>query len=625
MKPLSLLSLWLLTALGGLAQTGMPAPTMNHCDQAVEAFLNTYDIPGATLAVAKDGELVYARAFGHADLAGNEPTQPHHLFRIASVSKPITSLAVMKLIEKQAFSLSSQVFGPGGLLEAHPYLSQVSYTDLRLEDITVQHLLEHTAGWNRDVDCVEEPATPYGYAISHCDPIGFPLHVTHLLGESNPVREEVLIRFLMEEGLDFAPGTGYAYSNIGYLVLGEIIAQVSGQSYEAYVQQEILAPLGICDMHIGKNLKAEQARREAEYQGNGFQTLSCYGTGNQVPWEYGGFNLEAMGAHGGWIATARDLLRLLSAVDGFGTRPDILSSATLNTMTTVSNQNGTYAKGWSINQFGNWWHTGALDGSASIWVRSSGGYLWAFITNKRIIDSQANQFWSDFDDLPWNCVQNTSTWPDHDLFDLPGASSGLTMESGLAAGSAALRWNSGSGQGRILVGRADQPVELVPLDGSSYSPNHAFGQGEDLGDGHFVLFQGNGDRVMVTELDSTRTYHFELFEYNLVGPDNLPLYQLCSAPVGSLNLSTPTGVETSPALGLRCFPNPGRDQVQLRWDATTSIDALELRAMQGQVLRRLPVNGTSHRLDTRALAAGLYLISAFGQGQYLGSQRWVKQ
>lgn len=627
MKPLLLFSLFLMAALSGLAQTDVPTPTMSHCDQAVQSFLSTYGIPGATLAVAKDGALVYARAFGHADLAGNESTQPHHLFRIASVSKPITSIAIMKLIEEQEFTLTSKVFGPGGLLENHPYLSNVSYTDSRLGDITVQHLLEHIAGWDRDLDCVQEPATPYDYAIGHCDPIGFPLYVTHQLGETNPVREEVLIRFLMEKGLDFTPGTNYAYSNIGFLVLGEIIAQVSGQSYEAYLQNEILAPLGICDMHIGSNLLADKRRREAEYQGNGYQTLSCYDTGNLVPWEYGGFSVEAMDAHGGWIATARDLVRLLSAVDGFSSCPDILSAATLDEMTTVSDQNSTYAKGWAVNQFGNWWHTGAIDGTASVWVRSNGGYLWAFITNKRIIGNQANQFWSDLDLLPWNCIQNTSTWPEHDLFDVPTTPShGLTIEPGLTAGSAEIRWNQGNGDGQLLVVRADQPIDLVPLDGSSYRPSNAFGQGDDLGDGHFVLFQGNGDRVMATELDSNRTYHFELFEYNLIGSDNLPLYQLCAAPVAEINLANPsTRIEASEAWGFRAFPNPGSDQVQLHWEQNTRVDRIELRTPQGQWLRSVEAGGHEHRLDTRELTDGLYLISAYAQGQYLGSLRWIKR
>ncbi len=76
-----------------IGQTGIPVATMSHCDNEMTQFLNTYDIPGATMAVSRNGKLVYMRAFGKANLAETEATQPYHLFRIASVSKPITAIA----------------------------------------------------------------------------------------------------------------------------------------------------------------------------------------------------------------------------------------------------------------------------------------------------------------------------------------------------------------------------------------------------------------------------------------------------------------------------------------------------------------------------------------------------
>jgi CubicO group peptidase (beta-lactamase class C family) len=81
------------------AQTGIPAGSMGQCDTQVQTFLTNSQIPGATFAITKNGKLVYMRAFGTANRAGTEVTQPYHLFRIASVSKPITSIAIMKLIE----------------------------------------------------------------------------------------------------------------------------------------------------------------------------------------------------------------------------------------------------------------------------------------------------------------------------------------------------------------------------------------------------------------------------------------------------------------------------------------------------------------------------------------------
>ena len=107
--------------------------------------------------------------------------------------------------------------------------------------------------------------------------------------------------------------------------------------------------------------------------------LSCYNTGQQVPAAYGGFQVEAMSAHGGWLFSARDLVRLALAADGFATRPDVLSKATLQSMTQPSAGCAWYAKGWMVN--GTWWHTGQLDGTASLVARTASGYTWVILVN----------------------------------------------------------------------------------------------------------------------------------------------------------------------------------------------------------------------------------------------------
>ena len=210
------------------------------------------------------------------------------------MSKPITAISIIKLVEENKLKLNDLVFGPTGILKDHPIISKAKITDNRIFSITVQHLLEHSAGWNRDIDCFPNPTSPYTYKRGGCDPIAAPLHVTRVTNTTNPVSEEALITFLLEKGLNFAPGTDYAYSNIGYLVLGEIIEVISKMSYEDFVKATILDPLHICDMHLARNLLKDKQDREVEYIGNGGTSPSCYGNGTNVPWEYGGFNIEAM-------------------------------------------------------------------------------------------------------------------------------------------------------------------------------------------------------------------------------------------------------------------------------------------------------------------------------------------
>ena len=369
------------------AQTGIPVPQMAAADNVVKNFMTANGVPGLTIALAKDGKIVYMRGFGYADIAHTIPVQPNNLFRIASCSKQITSIAIMKLMQEGKLSMSSKVFGPGGILENAPVISTATITDSRIYDITVEELLEHTGGWDRDVDCNPNPTPPYPYYFSGCDPINNPLSVSLALGTTNPVSENYLIKYLLQKGLNFDPGTKYAYSNIGYLCLGAIIEEISGMSYVDYVKSQILAPLGIYDMHIANNLLSEKQEREVEYTTDGFTNLSVYGTGESVPWTYGGMNVHAMSAHGGWITTARDFVKLVSAVDGFATKPDILSAATINVMTTPSSVEANYAKGWQVNTFGNWWHTGAIAGTSSEVVRAGSGYIWFIITNVRLSSS----------------------------------------------------------------------------------------------------------------------------------------------------------------------------------------------------------------------------------------------
>jgi CubicO group peptidase (beta-lactamase class C family) len=611
-----LLFLLIHSASPARAQTGIPAPQMAACDNLVSDFLSTYDIPGATFAMTKNGKLVYLRAFGQADLAGNEPTQPYHLFRIASLSKTITSVAIMKLREGGQVSLDDRVFGAGGLLENHPELSGAAINDARIYDITVQQLLEHSAGWDRTISCFPAPTSPYPWYQVGCDPIDAPLYVTQVTNTANPVSEEALIRFLLEKGLDFDPGTAYAYSNVGFLILGEIIETITGLSYEQYVQDHILAPLGICDMHLGKNLLSEQLEREAEYFGDWGTKLSSYGTGEYVPWEYGGMNVEAMDAHGGWIATARDLVRFLVAVDRFSTKPDILSVASINTMIAPSANNQYYAKGWEVNPAHNWWHTGLLPGSASIMVRTSGGYTWAILLNRAITGPQSSSFWSAFDMLPWNCIASTASFPAYDLLLAPDQNAADLAFSAVTDHSATISWTNGDGSNRLLVARALSPVDDFPLDGTAYAADAGFGSGSDLGDSSYVVYNGSGNSVTVTGLDPEKLYYFRLFEFNQnENTGNLPLYKLCNSEHKSVQTAQFTASHEPNGGILRVFPNPTTGILTVSAPYELRDAEINLFNPLGENVQRWTgVNGPTYALHISDHADGVYLVEVINRG-----------
>ncbi len=596
------------------AQQGIPVPEMTACDTEIQNFMSQFGIPSVTMALAKDGELKYMRSFGNSNIAASVPTQPYHIFRIASVSKPITAIGIMKMVEDGTIGLDDQVFGSGGILENHWYFSNSTIPDNQVYNITVRMLLEHTAGWDRNVNCFPNPTSPYPWFFSGCDPIVAPLHVTEDQGVQNPVREEHLINYVLERNLNFTPGSQYAYSNMGFLVLSEIIEEVSGQSYESWMQDEIFEPLGIFDMHIGENLQNDKIEREGEYVGNGFTTLDLYGSGNTVPWEYGGFSVNAMDGHGGWIASARDMVRLLVAVDGFATKPDILSPSTITSMTTPSATNPNYAKGWAVNVSNNWWHSGAIDGTASYWVRSNSGYTWAIVLNKRVVDGNANAFWAALDAMGWNCIFGTPNFPDHDLMDSPTVNASALMAVGDGISNMDLIWTNGNGSFRIAVAKDitnnTDPFNFsaYPLDGTNYTANAQFGVGDNLGDGTFVVYNGTGNSVTITGMDPAKRYAIRVYEYTQnANNGNNALYLLGNPAEQEATLSIS---DFSLAQHVTVYPTFATDKVTVKVETQEALD-YRLFDIQGRELQRGSLQIGDNELMVSSLNSGVYMLSVF--------------
>ncbi len=583
---------------------------MHSSDSQMKAFLSKWSIGGASMAITKNGKLIYNRAFGFTDIAKQQATQPSNLFRIASVSKPITAIAIMKMIEDGKLNINDTVFGAGKILDQAYYLSVI--IDSRIYNITVKQLLEHTAGWDRGVACD-------GY--THCDPISFPLHVTSTLGAQNPAGDSVLIKFLLKKGLNSAPGTAYAYSNIGYLVLGKVIEKLSGMKYEDYVETKIFDPLGLCDMHLGKNLLADKQEREVEYNASN-STLSCYGNGQSVPWQYGGWNLEAMNAHGGWIATAADLTKLILAVDKYSTFPDILTSASITTMTTPSSVNAYYAKGWSVNTFGNWWHTGSLDGTATFIARTSGGYTWAILLNSR--STASNAFWSDLDALPWDCIAATSSFPTHNLY--PPTLNVSSLNAVVASQtSATLTWSAGDGDGRIIVATELSSLKDFPEDGNSYAGNSTYGSGSKIGNSTYVVYKGQGNTTTVTNLDKTKTYLFSGFEYfknSFSG--NYEIYKMGCRSSVSVN-TAPAGIKTSSInSSIRLFPDPSSNIINVSSDRFTGEVNIRITDLLGKVvLDRSNISMDNLQLNISGYDTGVYYLE-ISEGAKVERVRFVK-
>lgn len=385
-----------------LAQTtGLPFAGMSHYDTAISNLLKNWNVPGAAIAVVKDGRLILARGYGKADKKTALSVQPDALFRIASISKSITAIAILKLIADGKLNYNDKAFS---MLNLQPMPGAI--VDSRLNNITIRNLLEHQGGWER--------------AWSG-DPMFLSIDIAHKMGIASPPSADEIIRYMMGQKLDFTPGTRYAYSNFGYCVLGRIIEKITGHSYEEYIRSVVLKT-GIQKMRLGKTLTRAESEVTYYHFNETDLAQSVFDPSKNVPWPYGGFCLEAMDSHGGWIVSAIDLMRLVTSVDNRSNRPALLNLASITQM--IAPPNGYagasyyYAKGWQVRPVdndANWWHTGSLPGTSTIIVRSSyKGMSWVVLTNSR--PNNADSFINALDNAMWQAARDVKTFPDYDLF-----------------------------------------------------------------------------------------------------------------------------------------------------------------------------------------------------------------
>ncbi len=355
---------WVSRPAASAAETPLPPAEAEAIRALAEAFLTKFDSPGLSVAFAHQGKPVYRSGFGLADRRGKEPLTTDHRFRIASISKPITSVAIYGLIEQGKLKLDDRVFGNDGLLPRY----RTSADRDRIEAITIHHLLTHTCG---------------GWDNRGNDPMFTNPEMNH---------EELISWTLREVPLDHAPGEKNSYSNFGYCVLGRVIEKLTKTAYAEHVQQQVLAKCGIKDMQIAGNTLREKAKNEVVY----------HGQDGQDPY---GMNVKRMDSHGGWLASPSDMLRFLVHVDGFPTTPDILQPATFATMVTPTAANKGYASGWSVNDTPNYWHGGSLPGTSTMAVRTAGGLCWAGFANTR-----AKDIGGALDALLWDMAKAVPAW-----------------------------------------------------------------------------------------------------------------------------------------------------------------------------------------------------------------------
>lgn len=277
-------------------------------DAKIESFLSQHKLPGASLAISKNGKMVYQKGYGMADLEKGTTMSTSSRMRVASVSKTFTGLAIMLLVQDGKLKLDDKVFGDGAIL-GNTY-GKKAYSE-RVKKVTVRHLLHMTTGgWivngNRD-------AIDYQQNISN----------------------DNYFHWMMDNAyLSYEPGTRFWYINTNYFVAARIVEKVSGKPYAQFLKERILDPLEMKSTALAKNGLNGRYPDEATY----------YGQGQTKGWEYN-FDIERRDGDAGIVTTAPDLLRFVNAIDNYSARENLLNPQTYAEFVKGSSANSGFGLG----------------------------------------------------------------------------------------------------------------------------------------------------------------------------------------------------------------------------------------------------------------------------------------
>lgn len=306
------------------AHTPSGDPGADEVDRYIEASMARQHIPGLTLVVIRDGQILKSRAYGRASLELGVPASPETVYELASATKPFVATAVMMLVQDGKLDLEDTV---------DEFMADVPDS---WKGITVRHLLAHTSG-------IKDYLADLRHDFPH---------------ETPP---EEIVRAAMEAPLNFAPGERWSYSNTGYVLLGLVIRKASGKTYDAFLADRVFRPL---EMRATRRDSADEvvAGRASGYLWYGGSLHN------------GDYLKYLMTNHGdrGILSTSLDLARWDAALDA----ERLLTTASKEAMwapSKLSDGSATgYGLGWfvdEVNGHRHVHHAGGAPGSAAILAR----------------------------------------------------------------------------------------------------------------------------------------------------------------------------------------------------------------------------------------------------------------
>lgn len=387
-----------------MTPTGLAVKGFEAIDAAIQQSMKDSGTRAVSLAVVRKGKLAYARAFtwGEDDYP---VTQPTTTFRIASCTKPITSMALHRLAQERGLNLLDRKFTEViGLFNP--------FVDKNLKRATLHHLLTHSAGFGNIPDVTEI--------------------ADFAKKTSLPVSLEDFYKYMINAGPFFTPGFGYSYSNAGFGLLGWAISQITGKSYGDYVRDAIFQPLGLTRPHLTRSEPASQPPGSARQHDNndaGIADLRVVESRIEGPVHaarplaalpYGGEDYRLFQSFGGWAMASVDYAKILGSLDqpdGKGilnknVRQQMFAKPPYEPWTGAKPQ--TYVSGWDSYINGAetvYQHGGGMPGVLTrICYRADKQWGFAIFANGPALPD------------PYAALSNIAdtAWPSHDLFPSVG-------------------------------------------------------------------------------------------------------------------------------------------------------------------------------------------------------------
>lgn len=323
---------------GNAGQRALNESLNSRVGPAMRSIMKRNDIPGGSIAVSRDGMLVFRSGYGRADTSSGAAVSVDTMFRIGAVSTALTGAAILKQFEAELpQALDYRVFGAAGLLPDAAFPDWLPRRDRRVTDIRLRDLLQNTSGWQT------EDYDPYADLAS----------IARAMGAAAPASARTVAGYMLRQRLlDADPASRVSESSFGYNLLGRIIEYRSGRPYAQAVQQLVLQPTGAGGMRIAGADAASRMANEATYYDRQQTRPAPAQDGSQrrgAP-AYNAYVFSTADAQAGWAATPTDLVRFATGLAGNENVPPLLQKKTLALMASRDERftDSPYAPGWDI-------------------------------------------------------------------------------------------------------------------------------------------------------------------------------------------------------------------------------------------------------------------------------------